>query len=171
MPKTTIDYSKIVIYKIVCNDLNVKDIYIGSTTNFIKRKTAHKNATMNEKHPKHNAKKYQFINENGGWNNFTMLEIEKYPCVDGNEARLRERYWFEQLQATLNTYRPIISKEEADIRLKTYKEDNKEVHNQKRREKELVMCGCGGRYKHKWQKAVHENSKRHQQYILNQQQD
>ena len=42
------------------------------------------------------------------------LEIEKYPCVDGNESRLRERYWFEQLQASLNTYRPIISKEEAE---------------------------------------------------------
>jgi hypothetical protein len=38
MPKTTIDYSKTVIYKIVCNDLDVKDIYIGSTTEFTKRK-------------------------------------------------------------------------------------------------------------------------------------
>ncbi len=171
MPKTTIDYSKIVIYKIVCNDLNVKDLYIGSTTEFIKRKCAHKNATMNEKHPKHNAKKYQFIRDNGGWDNFMMLEIEKYPCVDGNEARLRERYWFEQLQATLNTYRPIVSKEEAEIRLKDYKENNREVHNEKRREKEPVICGCGGRYKHNYEKTVHDNSKRHQQYILNLQQD
>ena len=92
MPKSTIDYSKIVICKIVCNDLNVKDIHIGSTTDFTKRKCSHKNITDNEKHPKHNAKKYQFIRDNGGWNNFIMLEIEKYPCVDGNELRLRERY-------------------------------------------------------------------------------
>ena len=100
-----------------------------------------------------------------------MLEIEKYPCVDGNESRLRERYWFEQLQATLNTYRPIISKEEAEIHHKDYWNNNKEVHNQKRREKEPVICGCGGRYKHNYEKTVHDNSKRHQQYILNLQQD
>jgi hypothetical protein len=171
MPKTTIDYLKLVIYKIVCNDLNVKDVYIGSTTNFIKRKTSHKNATMNEKHPKHNAKKYQFIKNNGGWDNFTMLEIEKYPCVDGNEARLRERYWFEQLQATLNTYTPIITKEEDIQRRKELNDKNRAVYNQNRRDKEVIMCGCGGRYKRNWQKAVHDNSKRHQRYILNQQQD
>jgi hypothetical protein len=32
-----------------------------------------------------------------------MIEIEKYNCNDGNEARARERYWFEELQAKLNT--------------------------------------------------------------------
>jgi hypothetical protein len=48
MPKTTIDYSKIVIYKIVCYDLNVKDIYIGSTTDFTQRKCSHKNITVRD---------------------------------------------------------------------------------------------------------------------------
>ena len=38
MPKDIINYSSTIIYKIVCKDLNVKDIYIGHTTNFIKRK-------------------------------------------------------------------------------------------------------------------------------------
>ena len=49
MPKTEIDYSKSVIYKIVCDDLNVKDCYVGSTTNFIKRKRHHKEACIYEK--------------------------------------------------------------------------------------------------------------------------
>ena len=43
MPKTIIDYSKTIIYRIVCKDLTIKDCYIGHTTNFIKRKQAHKN--------------------------------------------------------------------------------------------------------------------------------
>ena len=34
MPRKEIDYSKTVIYKIVCNDLNVKDVYVGHTTDF-----------------------------------------------------------------------------------------------------------------------------------------
>ena len=171
MPKTKIDYSKIVIYKIVCNDLNVKDIYIGSTTDFTKRKCSHKNASTNEKHPKHNAKKYKFIRENGGWDNFTMLEIEKYSCIDGNESRLRERYWFEQLQATLNSYTPITTKEENIQRRNECVDKNRVVYNQHRKDKEVTICGCGGRYKHNWKKTVHDNSKKHQQYLLNQQQD
>jgi len=42
MPKVPTDYSKTIIYKIVCNDLNVNECYIGHTTNFIKRKGQHK---------------------------------------------------------------------------------------------------------------------------------
>ena len=38
MPKKNIDYSKTIIYKIVCNDLNIIDVYVGQTTNFTKKK-------------------------------------------------------------------------------------------------------------------------------------
>jgi hypothetical protein len=31
-----------------------------------------------------------------------MIEIEKYPCKDANEALARERYWFERLNSSLN---------------------------------------------------------------------
>jgi len=102
MTKKNIDYSKTIIYKIVCNDLNVKDIYVGSTTDFRKRKYHHKSNCKNE----NCLKVYQLIRENGGWDNWTMVEIEKYSCQDGNEARSRERHWYEQLEATLNTLSP-----------------------------------------------------------------
>ena len=46
MPKDTIDYSNTIIYKIYCNDSSVTDIYIGHTTNFIKRKYQHKKDKM-----------------------------------------------------------------------------------------------------------------------------
>jgi len=99
MPKRNIDYSKTIIYKIVCNDVSVKGVYVGHTTDFIKRKTAHKNLCHNENNKMYNLKLYQFIRANGGWQNFSMLEIEKYSCIYGNEARTRERYWCERLQA------------------------------------------------------------------------
>jgi hypothetical protein len=42
MTKQFIDYKKTIIYKIVCNDLNITDVYVGHTTNFINRKARHK---------------------------------------------------------------------------------------------------------------------------------
>ena len=42
MPKTSINYQNTIIYKICCNDLNVKHVYVGHTTNFINRKVNRK---------------------------------------------------------------------------------------------------------------------------------
>ena len=78
MPVKNIDYSKTIIYKICCNDLNVKEIYVGSTCNFIKRKSKHKDSCNNIKSKQYNYKLYQFIRDNQGWENFSMIEIEKY---------------------------------------------------------------------------------------------
>jgi hypothetical protein len=122
MPKTKIDYSKLVIYKIVCNDMNVHDIYVGSTTDFTKRKTAHKhNCKSNVK----NYKLYNIINTNHGWDNWSMIEIEKFPCNDGNEARGRERFWYEQLNASLNSQKPLKTKSDIQTYNQTYYLNNK----------------------------------------------
>ena len=48
MPRKEINYSKTIIYKIRCEDENITDIYVGSTTNFIKRKNIHKSVCNNE---------------------------------------------------------------------------------------------------------------------------
>ena len=56
-----------------------------------------------------------------------MLEIEKYPCTDGNEARARERYWFEELNASLNTKVPNRTKVEYKL---SYIENNKEKYKE-----------------------------------------
>jgi hypothetical protein len=110
MPKTSTNYSNTIIYKIVCKDLTIADCYVGHTTNFTKRKNYHKNS-MN-KGSNANCYVYTFIRENGGWDNWEMVEIEKIVCKDGNEARARERYWYELLNATLNRRNPIVSNEE-----------------------------------------------------------
>ena len=49
MPKTPIDYTKTIIYKIICLDLEIKDNYVGSTTSFLKRKQQH-NKKLNSKY-------------------------------------------------------------------------------------------------------------------------
>jgi hypothetical protein len=95
-----VDYSKVIIYKIVCKDLNVTECYVGHTTNFRVRKTLHKYNCNNSTKTSH-FKVYEMIRANCGWNNWEMIEIEKYPCNDFNEARARERYWYEILNSKL----------------------------------------------------------------------
>ena len=113
MPRIPIDYSKTIIYKLVHNeDYDNANIYIGSTTDFVKRKNAHKNCCNNENSRGYNDKRYQYIRENGGWDCFNMIEIEKFPCNDGNEARAREEYWRCHFNAQLNMNRAYRTEEE-----------------------------------------------------------
>ena len=106
MPRKAIDYLKTIMYKFVCNDLHILDTYVGHTTDFTKRKASHKSRCENENDKKHNLKIYKIIRENGGWNNWSMIEIEKYPCAGGNEATTRERHWYEELNAKMNSNVP-----------------------------------------------------------------
>ena len=112
MPKVDIKYENTIIYKIVCNDLSIKELYVGHTTNFRIRKNRHKSMCNNERCLSYNLKVYQFIRANGGWENFTMIEIEKFTCDDSNEATKRERFWLESLNATLNCNIPSRSRTE-----------------------------------------------------------
>ena len=116
MPRLPIDYSKTVIYKIVANDLNITECYVGSTTDFTRRKQNHKSNCTNEKGKNYNVKLYATIRDNGGWDNYSMVEIEKYPCRDANEACAKEREWFERSNSGLNTNRPQRTDEEQKIK-------------------------------------------------------
>ena len=133
MPRTAVDYQKTIIYQIVCNDLSITELYVGSTTNFTERKYAHKKSCKTKDY-----KIYTLIRANGGWENWSMVEIEKYPCADGNEARRRERHWIEELNAKLNTIRPIRTTEEVIEYMKEYRETHKEqsaAYNEANKEK------------------------------------
>ena len=112
MPKTPIDFSRCVIYKIVCFDTNITDCYVGHTTDFIRRKSEHKRGCYNPKTIDYNKKVYQFIRSHGYWGNFQMLQIEEYPCNNKREAELREEHWRKELTASLNGNRPFITEEE-----------------------------------------------------------
>jgi hypothetical protein len=92
-----------IIYKIQCNNKDITDVYIGSTISYRQRKTTHKQCCNCENHPKHNHPKYQFIRDNGGWDNWSMIPIEEYQCETIIQARIREQYWIDNNNATLNT--------------------------------------------------------------------
>ena len=82
------------------------------TTDFVCRKKSHKTHCINEKDINHNLKIYKIIRDNGGWENYSMIEIEKIPCQDVQEAKKKEREWFENPNSSLNTIFPQRSKEE-----------------------------------------------------------
>ena len=96
------DYSKTLIYKIVCKDPEIKSFYIGSTTNFTKRKHTHKYYCNNENNKIYNLKIYQAIRANGGFENWSMILVEDYPCENKREAEKREQYWKDELKPDLN---------------------------------------------------------------------
>lgn len=128
MPIKPIIYLNTIIYKIVHKeDYDNVNIYIGSTTNFKTRKNSHKSKTNKIGNAQYNFKKYQYIRDNGGWDMFDMIEIEKYPCKDKNEAESRERYWIEFYKSTLNSSIPTRS-------IKEWHQDNKEYRKNKCKE-------------------------------------
>jgi hypothetical protein len=127
MPRTKIDFSKTVLYKICCKDPTITDIYIGHTTNLANRIYKHKSICNNTDSKEYHLKRYEFIRENGGWDNFSLIVFETYPCSNVNEATAREDYWVMTLQSSLNSNRPQRSKKE-------YRQDNKEVLAEKAKE-------------------------------------
>lgn len=73
---------------------------------------------------------YDFINlfrENGNWNDWSMIEIEKYPCKDILEASKRERYNIELFKSVLNIIIPSRTRKE-------YRQDHKEIIKEKGKE-------------------------------------
>lgn len=120
-----IDYVKTIIYKIICKNSTIKECYVGHTTDFKQRKIEHKYACNNPNSKSYNLKVYSFIRENGGFDNWDCIEIEKFPCKSKAEAHMRENYWFFNLKADLNAIAPSL-----DIEKQTIRENRKRIINQ-----------------------------------------
>lgn len=98
------DYGNTIIYKISCKDTSITDLYVGHTTDFVKRKYAHKRACTNMNM---SSKLYKFIRENGGWENWNIQIVNFFNCKDLYEAREKEQEYFIRLNATLNSIEPL----------------------------------------------------------------
>ena len=48
-------------------------------------------------------KLYHFINQHGGFNNFDILEIRKYPCINNSEAKAKQYKYIKLLKANLSS--------------------------------------------------------------------
>ena len=135
------DYSNSCVYKISCKDENIKEVYIGSTTNLNMRKLQHKYRCNNEKDKKYNYNVYNFIRSNGGYDNWQFDVLEQLNCNNKTELHTRERYHIELHDNILNRVIPTRSSKEyyqdnKDIlfkKQKAYNEKNKEEINKQRK--------------------------------------
>ena len=132
MPKKPIDYSNCCIYKIehIENDTL---IYVGHTTNFKQRKADHKKNCNNESNKTFNLKLYSMIRENGGFEMFKMIEVEKYPCNDRREAEKREDELMKELKATMNKIKSFRTEE---YKIQYKEEYKKKIKEQRKQDKE-----------------------------------
>ena len=167
-----VNYNNSIIYKLCCKDPMITDIYIGSTTNFTRRKNQHKSDCNNIKHLRFNYYIYQFIRKNGGFGNWDMIEIEKYEATDKKHVETRERYWIETLKTTLNKIIPTRTRKE-------YRSENKEkikeydkeyrIENYdkiKERKNEKVTCNCGSIVSRR-SLQIHYKTDKHIKYLNN----
>jgi hypothetical protein len=174
------------IYGIYCKDENIKDCYIGSTNNLSKRIIEHSKKCYNSNSNKYNYKLYKFIRENGEFNNWDFVELEK---VDEENRLIRERYWIEKFNGTLNVVIPTQTPNEwykkyyekkkdiITIKHKEYYDNNaNELLEQKKeyykinkdkiknRNNERYTCECGGIYTYQ-NKTKHCQTKKHLTYL------
>ena len=155
-------YQNGLIYKIVCNNPEIKDCYVGSCCNLRSRKACHKSDCNNKKNKRtYNLNVYQFIRDNGGWQNWNMIQIEPYPCNTKRELELRERHWFEQLEANLNGNIPSRT-------IKEWHQDNPEyMKKYEQQKKQIRKCVCGSEYNYgkSHNRNQHYRSQKHNNYI------
>jgi hypothetical protein len=141
MPRLSINYDNTHFYKLICKDVDVTEMYVGHTTNFSTRKKQHRICATNPQGKFLNLRVYNYINDNGGWDNFDMILIARLKCEDKLEALKIERSYIEELRATLNKVIPSRTQQEWTNdnieKVRQYKEkyENKEQRSQ-RHEKE-----------------------------------
>lgn len=157
-------YNNSIIYKIYCLDNNVKDFYIGSTINLQPRINRHKSYYDNGR----KIKLYDFIRNNGSWDNWTYEIIKHYKCNNRDELRIEEQKIINAMKSTLNDVKAYRTIEEA-------KEMRKELFCLKREDilkynKTKIICICG-REINRNEKAPHSKTKIHLKLIENKNKD
>lgn len=191
MPRVAMDFSKTVIYHFVCKDEMIKCSYVGSTTNFAKRKNGHKSVCHNETSKNHHDKVYQTIREHGGWINWDMKPLEEFHCENKTQQVIREQYWIDRLKPEMNCYKAYQPLERTEYIKeyhqknaekiseyhKEYQLENAESISEKKKSYRLInadkikkqnnakyTCCCGTINLH-INKARHERSMKHQSFI------
>ena len=179
-------YNKTIFYKIVCKDENIKDMYVGHTTDYKSRISCHKHYCYNPNRKHYNIMVYHFIRENGGWDNFKMVIIEERNLNNRREAETHEGYLINILGAKLNTLQPgktlMQLQEECKHRMKANSRKYYELNKERLREShkqywednieqlkastakpyECPYCNCSVRW---GDKSKHFKTKKHQQAV------
>ena len=176
-----------IIYKIVCDDLP-DFIYVGSTSDFNYRKRKHKEVCNRETSKHYHIKLYTTIKDNGGWENWRMIEISKRPNVTKREAEAIEEEYRVELKANLNERRAFIHEDDkTDVKAQNdkkysltdkgkarlarsnqkYRQSDKGKERTRERDQVRYVCNCGVELSF-GSKTRHNKSQFHLNYIKEQ---
>ena len=177
MPKHQVNFQKCLIYKIQHLD-NEELLYVGHTTDFIRRQYAHKVCCMNKNSKAYNLKLYEIIRSNGDWDMFSMVLIHKFPCNSKLEACKEEDKVMREFKTTMNTNSAWVNKEDygkeyyaknreqkIEISKKWYSE-NKEVSQEYYKENKEHISNSQKEYRDKNKEKIDELSLKHRQNLI-----
>ena len=129
--------SNYIMYKICPKNKDLGFCYIGQTTKFADRRRQHIKNTSSVNDKKHyHLKHYETIRNNGGWDEWEMIEIEKFNGKTKLEARIREQELIKQYNANLNSLSAYVTEEERAATKKAITEKFRVENKTKIREQE-----------------------------------
>jgi hypothetical protein len=161
-----------IMYKICPKNKDLNYCYIGQTTNFTNRKRQHVKNTVTESDKKHyHLKHYETIRQNGGWNEWEMIEIEKFNSKTKLEARMREQELMKEHKANLNMLNAYITEDERATNKKAitekYREENKElIRQQEKKYKEDhkdIIAEQMKKYREENKEKIYEKTKEYRE--------
>lgn len=94
---------KIYYYLISCKDSAITACYVGSTNNYSNRCREHYSRCNNDKDPAYTKKLYQFIRDNGNWDNWEISLLDTIELFDKRLIRAFEQNLICYYQAALNS--------------------------------------------------------------------
>ena len=116
----------ICVYKILSPDL--QECYVGSTTNYTKRKSKHK---------KNKDCTSEILFEKYGFDNCKFVVLEQ--CTK-EELKNKEQWWMDHSVGLVNTKRAFITKEERKEQQKEQQKEYRQANKEKIREKNKAYC-------------------------------
>ena len=147
------------IYKLCCRDPTITEVYIGSTKNLHLRKNQHKSKCNNVNCKEYNYHVYQFIRANQGFDNWHIIQLEEVEFNTKHELLVRERYFFELLNASLNMQVP--NRTCAESKRNYAIEHRNEIYA---KQNISHNCVCGGLFMNR-NKSVHFATNKHLLYL------
>ena len=116
----------IYFYRIFCKDKYITDCYVGSTSDFERRKKQHISKCKNENDESFCLKSYRFIRDNGDFDNWDFELLKAIDCDDKNTQYIIENEFIDKYNTTLNCDIPGRTN-------KKYYEDNRDEILRKKR--------------------------------------
>jgi len=125
-------------YKIVCNDIKVTQIYVGSTKDLKDRKRIHKYRCNTPDDEGYNTKVYKFIRNNGGWNNWSFNVLDTKECIDKYDSYVIEQSYINELKSELNSISAYTGLNRQEYEIKYYQKNKEKILQYNKKNKENI---------------------------------